>query len=158
MEQLALAFFPTDKPKSIVVNVTYNIAWMDNSAGAIHGKTTGSDSNETDDFYFQSPERILRSANYDTNQSSLSYRWVSSSINMLVNPRLLKKLSLFAFQTEIANLNLNIEVPSGCEMPEVLSKITTCGHDSDDHDMIEPLNQLTSNVSTITTHWHAHYL
>ena len=147
LEQLVLTFFPTDKPKSIVVDVTYNI-WVDDSTNSDQIGSSGS--NETDSFYFRAPERVLRSATYDTKQWPLNYRWVFSSINMLVNPSLLKKLSLYAFQTEIGNASLNIEVPSGCSMPEVINETTVCGTISDNYNMIELLNQLTSNVSVIS--------
>ena len=135
MEQVVEAFFPTDKPISQVVDVTYHI---------IKNLTVHS-ANDIEPPYKDLPvylDRALRDVEEteEANSTTLQFRWVASSITLLVGPELLEVLSLYAFHTAVTNLTLTIEVHPDC----YIDKIDGCSNESE---IIDLLYELTSNVS-----------
>lgn len=149
MERLVSAFFPTDKPTSIVVDVTYYV-----------GKNLSLISEdeirhaELDPTGFPPVERVLRDVEEQINLTSptvkvLQFRWTASSINLLIGPHLLEILSLYAFKTAVAYANLAIEVDPNCyyTIPEDVN-YHTCNQQSD---IINLFSQLTSNVSSLNS-------
>lgn len=138
-EQLLAAFFPTDRPARMVVDVTYTI----------------NQPSLKDELYLEVDNRprlgrILKALEDEiglvVRKNTLRFRWMASSINMFVEPVLLRKLSLYAFQTEIGNAELTLNLSSYCEIPSMISE-ETC---DETNTIIDLLNELTSDVSYIT--------
>ena len=138
------AFFPTNKPASIVVDVFYHFVGAESDHGV-------------EETILQQNHRILRDVNYINIKSNLEsnsldkvlkFRWMASPINMFCRPDLLKQLSLYAFQAKIGTVHLKLERP--CKM-DFLDATLLAGTDEcmNVSDIYYLLNNLTSNVSTI---------
>ncbi len=138
------AFFPTNEPASIVVDVFYQFV---EPAGSDH------EDGKVKEIVFQQDHRILRDVKYINIESSnlqvndeIKFRWMASPINMFCRPRLLNQLSLYVFQARISTVHLKLEPP--CEMDylgaTLLAGTDECTNVSDIHLL---LNSLTSNVS-----------
>ncbi len=102
------AFFPTNEPASIVVDVFYQF---------VEPAESDHEDGKVKEIVFQQDHRILRdvkykSSNLDNNE--IKFRWMASPINMFCRPHLLKQLSLYAFQARISTVHLKLERP--CEM------------------------------------------
>ena len=134
MEQVVEAFFPTDKPISQVVDVTYHIkSLIVRSADDIEPP------HKDLPVYLDRALRDVKETE-EANSTTLQFRWVASSITLLVGPELLKVLSLYAFHTAVTNLTLTVEVHPDC----YIDKIDGCSNESE---IIDLLYELTSNVS-----------
>ena len=138
------AFFPTNKPASIVVDVFYQF---------VEPAESDHEDGKVKEIVFQQDHRILRDVNYINIESSnlqitmkLSSDGLASPINMFCRPQLLKELSLHTFQARISTVHLKLESP--CEMDYLGATLLTgtdeCTNVSDIYYL---LNSLTSNVS-----------
>ena len=152
LEQLQLAFFPTNKQKRIVFDVVYHLPKPDierNSSvvTAVTAERIVVAQGGNEGGYIA--HRVLRNADGDGDNgtdkadNSLTFRWMASPIIMYCRPDLLKNLSLFAFETDITTINLTIDA---CNYEQGKEKI--CSElELDQADIRRLLNELTTNVS-----------
>ena len=91
--------------------------------------------------------RVLRESQEPIALSNSSqvmmFRWTATPIILILGPELLEALSLYAFQTTVARVNLTIEVDPRCAIPTDLDS-KSC---EDKSDIVALLSELTSNVS-----------
>ena len=159
-ERLVQAFFPTDKPISSVVSVTYiiNLSTVNDSmtptvpapkhVPTLHRVLRESkelialsdSSDEPNSSNARIPETPL--SNLSPN---LMFRWTATPIPLIIQAELLEILSLFAFRTEVAQVDLNIEVDPHCTIPTELNS-KSC---EDKSGIVALLSELTSNVSLL---------
>ena len=144
MEKLVQAFFPTDLPTSSVVNVTYfiNSSVIVNEDEIATPAVPGQDAPSLHRVLRESQEPIALS-----NSSQMKFRWTATPITLIIGPELLEVLSLYAFQTTVAQVNLTIEVDPRCTIPTDLDS-DSC---EDKSDIVALLSELTSNVSLLVT-------
>lgn len=76
-------------------------------------------------------------------------RWMTSSISLLIEPDILEKLSLYAFQTDIGKVKLTLNISSSTEcFDDIVSNEEGCHmYNESDHVINNLLSELTSNVS-----------
>ena len=135
MEMLVNAFFPTDHPSRTVVDVTYTLV--------VFGGEKLSSTVSTN-------HRVLRDVEYPNieNGTEIRFRWMASSIALLIEPDILEKLSLYAFQADIGSANLTLNVSSECS---IVRGEAAC-HNETQHIVNRLLSELTSNVSNVHNH------
>lgn len=145
MEKLMLIFFPTNQPTSIVVNVNYII---EINASVIENETLEASPAIDDRQDVIKNHRVLREVEgYSYHYAMLQFRWTLSAINLFVEPNLLQILSLYTFQTDIHSVNLTLVLPNNCDIHSIKVNESTC---NDKVDIIEGLNDLTSNVCRLS--------
>ena len=151
LEQLQLAFFPTNKQKRIVFDVVYHLPKPDieNSSSVVTAVTAERAVGTHEGRYNNIiAHRVLRNADGDGDNgidkadNSLTFRWMASPIIMYCRPDLLKNLSLFTFEAGITTINLTIDA---CNYGKGEENI--CLEQLDQADIRRLLNELTTNVS-----------
>ena len=139
------AFYPTNHPYSIMVDVYYHF-------------TAGKDKIEvySDDSVMITKEghRILRQANpveKSTEKNiSVKFSWLVSPINLYIRPDLLKRLSLWTYQAKPNRVD--IVMKTTCT-PEQTQKIIAEGGNTSENNcsslstLLYQLNNMTANVS-----------
>ena len=138
------AFYPTNHPYSIMVDVYYHF-------------TAGEDKIEvySDDSVVITKEdhRILRQASSvekSTEKTNfVKFRWLASPINLYIRPDLFKRLSLWTYQAKSTRVDIVMKTPC---TPEQTRKIiaegkNTSGGCSNLSTLLHQLNNMTAKVS-----------
>ena len=150
LEQLQLAFFPTNKQKRIVFDVVYHIFRPDIESNVNSSQLRVVSEERGDQRGIDIAHRILRNADGDGNDdiekadNSLKFRWMTSPVIMFCRPELLKNLSLLAFETDITTINLTI---NACDYYQKGEENVCREPELDQADIRRLLNELTTNVS-----------
>jgi hypothetical protein len=122
------AFFPTNLHPSIVVDVNYHF-------NISHPQAK-----------FKNQQKLKNVSDLkltEENPDTFKFRWMASPVNLLIRPSLLKKLSLFTYQVNVAALTLEFEVT--CETELINKSVdSNCQNVSQ---IYHQLNNMTSNVS-----------